>query len=110
MDNEFDFRPDFEFDEFDEFEDFDDALEADVLMRTAVLKEQYGRSLCALKEQRRGCDCRVDSRKNILQFRSMMTKRSSNGSPKASRTSLKNGWNIATTASRKGQKFKSGKP
>src|SRR5215471_2187545 len=63
MDNEFDFRPDFEFDEFDEFEDFDDTLEADVLMRTAVLKKNNMVALLCIKGADQGAAiCRVDPR------------------------------------------------
>jgi len=96
MDNEFDFRPDFEFDEFDEFEDFDDTLESYVLMRTAVLKKNNMVALLCIKGANEGAAiCRVDPREEnpAVQIYDDQTK-ALEWFTKSLRTSLKNGWNI----------------
>jgi hypothetical protein len=96
MSNEFDFKPDFEFDEFDEFDEFGDELEPDVLMRTAVLQKNNMVALLCIKGADEGAAiCRVDPREEhpSVQIYDDQSK-ALEWFTKSLRTSKQNGWNI----------------
>jgi hypothetical protein len=99
MSNEFDFKPDFDFEDFDEelqdFEDFDDELD-DVLVRTAVLQKNNMVALLCIKSASEGAAiCRVDPReeKPAVQLYDDPEK-AIEWFTKSLRTSRKNGWQI----------------
>lgn len=99
MSNEFDFKPDFDFEDFDEelqdFEDFDDELD-DVLVRTAVLQKNNMVALLCIKSASEGAAiCRVDPReeKPAVQLYDDPAK-AIEWFTKSLRTSRKNGWQI----------------
>lgn len=96
MSNEFDFKPDFEFDEFDEFEEFGDELDVDILMRTAVLQKNNMVALLCIKGASEGAAiCRVDPREEhpSVQLYDDQSK-ALEWFTKSLRTSKLNGWNI----------------
>ena len=99
MSNDFDFKPDFDFEDFDEelqdFEDFDDELD-DVLVRTAVLQKNNMVALLCIKSASEGAAiCRVDPReeKPAVQLYDDPAK-AIEWFTKSLRTSTKNGWQI----------------
>jgi hypothetical protein len=96
MSNDFDFKPDFDFEEFDEFEDFGENLDAEVLMRTAVLQKNNMVALLCIKGANEGAAiCRVDPREEhpSVQIYDNQEK-ALEWFTKSLRTSLKNGWNV----------------
>jgi len=98
MNNEFDYRPDFEFEEFDEFEEFEDFDETagDFLMRTAVLQKNNMVALLCIKGANEGAAiCRVDPREEhpAVQIYDDPAK-AIEWFTKSLRTSKKNGWNV----------------
>jgi hypothetical protein len=96
MSNEFDYRPDFEFDEFDEFEEFDDQFDVNILMRTAVLQKNNMVALLCIKGANEGAAiCRVDPREEhpSVQIYDDQNK-ALEWFTKSLRTSKKNGWNV----------------
>lgn len=100
MSNEFDYKPDFDFEEdFDEnladFDEFDDEL-ADVSMRTAVLQKNNMVALLCIKTASEGAAiCRVDPREDhpAVQLYDDAEK-AVEWFTKSLRTSRKNGWHI----------------
>lgn len=100
MSNEFDQRPDFDFDdEFSEeladFEDFDDGIE-DVLVRTAILQKNNMVALLCIKSATEGAAiCRVDPREMqpAVQIYDDPTA-ALEWFTKSLRSSRRNGWNI----------------
>jgi hypothetical protein len=100
MNNEFDFKPEFEFDEdFDEaladFDEFDDELE-DVLVRTAVLQKNNMVALLCIQTAAQGAAiCRVDPREDrpAVQLYDDAQK-AVEWFTKSLRTSRQNGWQV----------------
>lgn len=100
MSNEFEYKPDFEFDEeFDEdladFDEFDDDLD-DVLVRTAVLqKNNMVALLCIKSASDSAAICRVDPREEhpAVQLYDDPTK-ALEWFTKSLRTSRRNGWSV----------------
>ncbi|MEP7075230.1 MAG: hypothetical protein ABI878_05410 [Acidobacteriota bacterium] len=96
MSDDFDFKPDFDFDEFDEFEEFDADQVGDLMMRTAVLQKNDMVALLCIKGASEGAAiCRVDPREEnpSVQIYDDPAK-AVEWFTKSLRTSLKNGWNI----------------
>ncbi|MBA2335041.1 MAG: hypothetical protein ACR2M8_11030 [Pyrinomonadaceae bacterium] len=98
MNNEFDFPPDFDFEDTDqEFEDFDDEAGLDeLLVRTAVLQKNDMVALLCIKSATEGAAiCRVDPRENhpSVQLYDDPDK-ALEWYTKSLRTSRRNGWNI----------------
>jgi len=96
MSDDFDFKPDFDFDEFDEFEEFDADEVGDLMMRTAVLQKNDMVALLCIKGASEGAAiCRVDPREEnpSVQIYDDPAK-AVEWFTKSLRTSLKNGWNI----------------
>ncbi len=100
MSNEFEYKPDFDFDEeFDEdladFDEFDDDLD-DVLVRTAVLqKNNMVALLCIKSASDSAAICRVDPREEhpAVQLYDDPTK-ALEWFTKSLRTSRRNGWSV----------------
>jgi len=98
MNNEFDFPPDFGFEDIDEeLGDFDGDIELDALLvRTAVLQKNDMVALLCIKTASEGAAiCRVDPRENqpSVQLYDDADK-ALEWYTKSLRTSRRNGWNI----------------
>ena len=96
MSNDFDFKPDFDFEEFDEFEEFDADDTDDVMMRTAVLQKNNMVALLCIKGASEGAAiCRVDPREEhpSVQIYDDPAK-AVEWFTKSLRTSLQNGWSV----------------
>ncbi len=98
MNNEFDFPPDFDFEDIDEeLGDFDGDIELDALLvRTAVLQKNDMVALLCIKTASEGAAiCRVDPRENqpSVQLYDDADK-ALEWYTKSLRTSRRNGWNI----------------
>ena len=100
MSNEFDYRPDFDFEgEFDEdlaeFDDFDAELD-EVSMRTAVLQKNNMVALLCIKTASEGAAiCRVDPREDRPAVQLYDDAEAAvEWFTKSLRTSRKNGWHI----------------
>lgn len=100
MSNEFDFKPDFDFeDEFDdelaEFDDFDAELD-DVLVRTAVLQKNNMVALLCIKSATEGAAiCRVDPREAHPAVQIYDDPNAAlEWFTRSLRSSKKNGWNV----------------
>ncbi len=96
MSNEFDHKPDFDFDEeLADFDEFDDDLE-NVLVRTAVLQKNNMVALLCIKSASEGAAiCRVDPREEhpAVQLYDDPTA-ALEWFTKSLRTSRRNGWNL----------------
>ena len=100
MSNEFDYEPDFGFDEefsedFADFDEFDDELD-DVSVRTAVLQKNNMVALLCIKTATEGAAiCRVDPREDYpaVQLYDDAGK-AVEWFTKSLRTSRQNGWNV----------------
>ncbi len=99
MSDDFDFQPDFDFDDFEEdlqeFDEFDDELD-NVLVRTAVLRKNNMVALLCIKSASEGAAiCRVDPReeKPAVQIYDDPEK-AKEWFSKSLRTSKLNGWQV----------------
>lgn len=101
MSNEFEFMPDFDFeeefgDEGEGFDDFDDDDDGDVTTRTAVLKKNGMVALLCVKTASDGSTvCRVDPREDrpSIQFYDDSTA-AIHWFTRSLKTSKKNGWQV----------------